>query len=133
MKQNDKLKDWFREMPAEHPSPDFTRRVMEQVMTEWRLNPVKYQPIISKKGWWTIGGMTLLFTTVLSIMHTTVADTAGSTSQETLYGINLTKILTPFSQFFGKLSEISPAFAIGILAIIALWFFDQLFIRTIRR
>ncbi len=134
MKQNDKLKDWFRELPEEQPSPDFTRRVMEQVMAEWRLNPVKYQPIISKKGWWTIGVMAFLLTTVLSVIHTTVSDTvASSSSQETLYGIDLTKIFTPFSHFFEKLSDISPAFAIGILAIIALWFFDQLFIRTVRR
>lgn len=133
MKEKDKLKDWLRELPAEQPSPDFTRKVMEQIMTEWRLNPVKYQPIISKKGWWTIGGMALLLTSILFMLHSTVSEATEVASQESILGIDLANLINPVSHYFGKLSEISPAVAIGVLAIIALWFFDQLFIRTVRR
>lgn len=74
MKSNDNLHNWFRELPREYPSPNFNKKVMEQVMTEWRLNPVKYQPIIGKKVWWSIGGLALLLTTLLSFMHSTLSD-----------------------------------------------------------
>lgn len=133
MNKKDKLTDWFSELPTEQPSTDFTRKVMDQIMTEWRLNPVKYQPIISKKGWWTIGGMALLLTTILFMIHSTVLEPTETTSQQSLFGFDLSNLITPISYYFSKLSDISPAVVIGLLAIFALWFFDQLFIRAVRR
>ena len=133
MNDKNNLKDWFRELPTEQPSTDFTRKVMDQIMTEWRLNPVKYQPIISKKGWWTICGMALLLTTILFMTHSAVIEATETTSQQSLFGFDLSNLITSVSHYFSKLSDISPAVVIGFLAIIALWFFDQLFISTIRR
>jgi hypothetical protein len=106
---------------------------MEQVMTEWRLNPVKYQPIIGKKVWWSIGGLALLLTTLLSFMHSTLSDSTETATQPSLFGFDMTQPITQASSLLGKLTDISPAVAIGVFAIIALWFFDQLFVRTVRR
>ena len=59
MSQKDILKEWFKEIPQEQAPSDFTQKVMKVVMSEWRLNPIKYQPIISKKAWWMIGNYSL--------------------------------------------------------------------------
>ena len=53
MNQKDIIKQWFKELPPENPSSEFTGKVMKRVMSEWSLNPVRYQPMISRRGWWT--------------------------------------------------------------------------------
>ena len=133
MSQIDIMKKWFKELPPENPSPDFTLGVMKRVMSEWSLNPVKYQPIISRRGWWTIAITTLILTGVLFMLHSTLPTGAESaTKATTLYGIDLSLLLAPVSQLFIKLNNISPTVAIGALAILALWFFDQLFVKTVK-
>ena len=134
MNQNDIMNKWFKELPPEDPSPDFTVKVMKRVMSEWSLNPVKYQPIISKRGWWTIAFITLVVTAILFLLHSFLPTAAESASQtQNFYGIDLLQLLAPINQLFVKLNNISPAVAIGILAILALWFFDQLFVKTVKR
>ena len=134
MNQPDIMKKWFKELPPEAPSPDFTSAVMKRVMSEWSLNPTKYQPIISKRGWWTLAIITLLLTTLLFLLHSSLPTEADSLAQaKTVYGIDLAQLFLPVNQFFVKLTNISPAIAIGALAILALWFFDQLFVKAVRR
>ena len=134
MNQQDIMKKWFKELASEEPSPDFTSTVMKRVMSEWSLNPVKYQPIISKRGWWTVAIITLLLTTLLFLLHSSLPTEADSLAQtKAVYGIDLAQLFLPINQLFVKLTNISPAIAIGALAILALWFFDQLFIKTVRR
>jgi len=130
MSQKDLLKEWFKELPSEQPSPDFQVKVMQRVMSEWTLNPIKYQPIIGKKGWWTMGLIAFLLTSILFMLHSSLPSAAPA---KTVYGLDLLQLFAPVSHLFEKLNSISPAVAIGVLAIIALWFFDQLFVRTIRR
>jgi hypothetical protein len=134
MNQKDSMKEWFRELPPEQAPPDFTLKVMQRVMSEWTLNPVKYQPIISRKGWWTIALIAFLLTSVLFMLHSSLpTGTAAVTQTKTLYGIDLSQLLAPINHLFVKLNNISPAVVIGALAIIALWFFDQLFVKTVKR
>jgi len=134
MNQQDIMKKWFKELPLEEPSPDFTSTVMKRVMSEWSLNPVKYQPIISRRGWWTVAIITLLLTTLLFLLHSSLPTEADSLAKtKAVYGIDLDQLFLPINQLFVKLTNISPAIAIGALAILALWFFDQLFIKTVRR
>ena len=134
MNQNDIMKKWFKELPPEDPSPDFTDRVMKRVMSEWSLNPVKYQPIISKRSWWTMALITLITTSVLFILHSSLPTGSESAAQaKTVYGFDLSQLFLQFNQLFVKLTNISPAAAIGALAILALWFFDQLFVKAVRR
>jgi len=134
MSQKDLLKEWLKELPSEQPSPDFTVKIMKRVMTEWTLNPIKYQPIIGKKGWWTMGFIAFLLTSILFMLHSTLpSGTEVTTQSKSIYGIDLAQLFAPVSQLFEKLNNISPAVAIGALAIIALWFFDQLFVKTVRR
>ena len=134
MNQQDIMKKWFKELASEEPSPDFTSTVMKRVMSEWSLNPIKYQPIISKRGWWTVAIITLLLTTLLFLLHSSLPTEADSLAQtKAVYGIDLAQLFLPINQLFVKLTNISPAIAIGALAILALWFFDQLFIKTVRR
>jgi hypothetical protein len=123
MSKKDHLKDWFRELPLEQASPDFSSSVMKQVMSEWTLNPYKYQPIISKKAWWTIGLIAAAITGILFSVHSSVSNY----TRLSVLGIDFSQILSFLGLFFNKLNNISPAFAVGALAIIALWFFDQLF------
>jgi hypothetical protein len=133
MSQKDLMKEWLKELPSEEPSPDFTVKVMQRVMTEWTLNPIKYQPIISKKGWWTMGFVAILLTSFLFLLHSSLpAGSENAEQSKSLYGIDLVQLITPISQLFEKLTTISPAVAIGALAIIALWFFDQIFVKTVR-
>ena len=133
MSQKDLMKEWFKELPPEQPSADFKVKVMQRVMTEWTLNPVKYQPIISKKGWWTLVLIAVLLTTVLFMLHSSLPTGIETvTSAKTIYGIDLSQLLAPFNHLFTKLNNISPTVAIGALAIIALWFFDQLFVKTVK-
>ena len=127
MNKKDYLKEWFRELPAEQAPPDFSIKVMQRVMSEWSLNPYKYQPIISKKAWWTICLMAFVITGMLFSIHSSMPNTYTDEHLQGFGGINLSNIFSVFSRYFNKLNNISPAVAIGTLAIIALWFFDQLF------
>jgi len=134
MNQQDNMKKWFKEMPPEDPSPDFTATVMKRVMSEWSLNPVKYQPIISRRGWWTVAVVTLLLTGLLFLLHSSLPTDPNSLDQtQKVYGFDLSQLLLPVNLLFVKLTNISPAVAIGALAILALWFFDQLFVKVARR
>lgn len=134
MSQKDIMKEWLKELPSEQPSPDFTVKVMQRVMTEWTLNPIKYQPIISRKSWWIIGSIAIMLTSFLFMIHPSLTSGAASvTPSNTIYGLDLSQIFAPVSHLFEKLNNISPAVAIGVLAIVALWFFDQLFVKTIKR
>lgn len=134
MSQKDLMKEWFKELPLEQPSPEFTVKIMQRVMSEWTLNPVKYQPIISKKGWWTIGFIAICLTSLLFMFHSLLsAETESVAQANTVYGLDLNTLLSPVGHLFEKLNNISPAVVIGVFAIIALWFFDQLFVRTVRR
>jgi len=68
------------------------------------------------------------------MLHSSFPTGAESASQaKTVYGFDLSQLILPVSHFFEKLNNISPAVAIGALAIIALWFFDQLFVKTVKR
>jgi hypothetical protein len=51
----------------------------------------------------------------------------------TLYGLDYATLFEPVTNLLDKLNNISPPVAVGTLAIIALWFFDQLFVRTVKR
>jgi hypothetical protein len=134
MNQKDTMKEWFKELPEEQPSADFTVKVMKRVMSEWTMNPVKYQPIISKKGWWTLIMMAVLLTSILFMLHSSIpAVTASPSRNDALFGIDLSQLFSLVGHLFVKLNNISPAVVIGVLAIIALWFFDQLFVRTVKR
>ena len=134
MSQKDLMKEWLKELPSEQPPPDFTVKVMQRVMSEWTLNPIKYQPIISKKGWWTMGFIAFLVTSFLFMLHSSLpAETDAVSPSNSFYGIDLAQLFAPVGALFEKLNNISPAVAIGALAIIALWFFDQLFVKTVRR
>ena len=134
MSQKDLMKEWFKELPSEQPSPDFNVKVMQRVMSEWTLNPIKYQPIISRKGWWTMALIAMLMTSILLMLHSSLpAGTDSLSTAKTFYGLDLSKFFLPVSHFFEKLNSISPAVAIGVLAILALWFFDQLFVKTVKR
>jgi hypothetical protein len=134
MSQQDLMKEWFKELPSEQPSPDFQVKVMQRVMSEWTLNPVKYQPIISRKGWWTIALIAMLLTSILLMFYSLLpGGTDPAVQAKTIYGLDLTRILLQISRYFEKLNSISPTVVIGSLAIIALWFFDQLFIKTVKR
>jgi hypothetical protein len=134
MSQKDILKEWFKEIPQEQAPSDFTQKVMKGVMSEWRLNPIKYQPIISKKAWWMMGIIACSITSLLFALHSSLSGTSGLTDQtQTIYGIDLSKIFALLGHVFEKLNNISPAVAVSALAIIALWFFDQLFSRVVRR
>jgi hypothetical protein len=134
MNQNDIMKNWFKELPSDQPSPDFTTKVMQRVMSEWTLNPIKYQPIISRKGWWTLGFITMLLTSVLFMLHSSISALPETNTQvKTILGVDPTKYFEPVSHLFTRLNNISPAVVIGALAIIALWFFDQLFVKTVKR
>jgi hypothetical protein len=133
MNQKDNFKEWFKELPHELAPSDFSTKVMKRVMSEWTLNPIGYQPIISKKQWWILGIVALVITSFLLSLHSSLPNTADLSNQtQTLYGIDLSKIFSTFSLFISKLNSISPAVGVGVLAIIALWFFDQLFSRAIR-
>jgi hypothetical protein len=133
MSQKDILKDWFKEMPREKAPADFSTKVMKRVMSEWTLNPIGYQPIISRKTWWMMGIMALVITSILFSLHSSLPNTADLPNQtQTLYGINLSRIFTLLNLGIEKLNSISPVVAVGVLAIIALWFFDQLFSKALR-
>ena len=134
MSQNDRMKEWFKELPDDQPSPDFVVKVMQRVMSEWTSNPIKYQPIISRKGWWFLGLIAVLLTGFLLAIQASLDGSPSSAAQpNTIYGINLISIFEPASRIFSKLNSISPAVAVGALAILALWFFDQLFVKTVKR
>ena len=132
MTQKDILKVWFKELHREQAPSDFSTKVMKRVMSEWELNPIGYQPIITKKAWWMLGIMAFVITSFLFTLHSLLPNAAGLPDQtQTLLGIDVSKILSLFSLCINKLNNISPAFAVGVLAIIALWFFDQLFSRVL--
>ena len=126
------MKDWFKELPQDQPSPEFQVKVMQRVMSEWTLNPNKYQPMITSKGWWTIGLFAFVLTSLLFMLHPSVAE-QQVVSTTTLFGLDYAKLFEPMTRGLEKLNNISPPVAVGTLAIIALWFFDQLFVRTVKR
>lgn len=134
MIQKDLMSEWFKELPQEEPSPGFKVKVMQRVMSEWTLNPYKYQPMISRKGWWTIGFFAFVLTAILFMLHPDIPGGPPTAPQpSTIYGFDLFQLLEPVSRIWGRLNNISPAVAVGTFAILALWFFDQLFARTVKR
>jgi hypothetical protein len=134
MSHKDLMKDWFKELPSEQPSPEFSVKVMQRVMLEWTSNPGRYQPLISRKAGWLIGLVALLLTSILFALQSSVTESADSASQiKSTYGIDFSGLITSIGHLFEKLNSISPAVAIGVLAIIALWFFDQLIVKTVKR
>ncbi len=134
MSQKDIFKEWFKELPREKAPSDFSTKVMKRVMSEWTLNPIGYQPIISKKAWWMLGIMAVVITSVLFSLHSSLPVSSGMPDQtQTFLGINLSKLMTSFSFCIDKINNISPVVAVGAFAVVALWFFDQLFSRAIRR
>lgn len=133
MNQKENLTQWFHEMDAEKPSPDFSRKVMQDVMTDWRLNPTTYTPMITRKAWLVIIVLSFLLVIALSIMNGLVANTSYSSSLAQSSQINPLQLLEYLNNLFEKLNNISPAVGVGTLAIIALWFFDQLFSKLARR
>jgi hypothetical protein len=77
--------------------------------------------------------MALVITSILFSIHSSLPNSADLSSQpQTLYGIDFSKIFTTFSLCINKLNNISPVVVVGALAIVALWFFDQLFSRALR-
>jgi uncharacterized membrane protein YhaH (DUF805 family) len=132
MSTNDKLREWFHEIPEEKAPGDFNRKVMQGIMAEWSKNPTAYKPIISRKAWWGVGIFFVLLTIVLFMLKNAMG-VAGSTAEtQTIAGINLDYIWNFIADFFGKMNRISPAVGVGALSIIALWFFDQLYTRMAR-
>ena len=133
MSQKDLMKEWFKELPSDQPSPDFTVKVMQRVMSEWTLNPIKHQPIISRKSWWVLGIVAVLMTGFLFLLQSSMpAGIEPAAQTKGFFGFDMAQLLTPVGHLFEKLNNISPAVAIGALAIIALWFFDQLFVKTVK-
>jgi hypothetical protein len=135
MSKKDYLEEMLRELPSEKAPKGFTHKVMHQVMADWSLNPVLYKPVISKRGrgWWAI-----CFSVAASILLLfIVPDTTTETSQKIfdlsfISGFNFQPAITKISQLLSKLTNFSPAVGIGSLAIVALWFFDQLFTKLAR-
>lgn len=134
MNPTDNFTHWFKELPPEEPSANFKTEVMQRVMAEWSRNPVRYQPIISKKGWWTIALITFGFTIVLLMIHSAMPASISTSNPttSTFLGLNLSGLINPFTKMFERLNNISPVAGIGVLTIAALWFFDQLFSRTVK-
>jgi hypothetical protein len=76
----------------------------------------------------------MLMTSILVMLHSSLPSGTDSLSTaKTFYGLDLSQVFLPVSRFFEKLNSLSPAVAIGVLAILALWFFDQLFVKTVKR
>jgi hypothetical protein len=133
MSREDFLEEMFRQLQPERAPEGFSRKVMNEVMTDWSLNPTIYKPVISKKSWWTIGLVTAAFVLLLFIIQ----NATGETSQDTINlaffsDFNFKSAVAPVGQLFGRITKLSPAIGIGSLAIIALWFFDQLLTRLAR-
>lgn len=70
-KQKNKTEDQvFRELfktsfqTSKVPSDDFTREIMDQVMTEWVSQPGYFQPLFDKKTrWWLLPGIAAIIFT----------------------------------------------------------------------
>ena len=134
MSQNDIMKNWFRELPQEHPSQHFAAGVMNKVMSEWTRNPIKYQPIISRRIWWVMAVSTIGLTVLLFMLHSSIpAGTDALNQTNRIYGIDLSQLVSLITTFFVKLSNMSPTVAIGTLAIVALWVVDELIDKTVKR
>lgn len=133
MSRKDFLEEMFSELPSEKAPEGFTRKVMHEVMTDWSLNPTIYKPVISKKGWWGIGLVAVAFILFLFFIQSTIGEpTESPINLKFLSDLDVRSILAPVSRNLARLTTISPAIGIGALAIIALWFFDQLFTRLAR-
>ena len=132
MSTEDKLQEWFQEMPDERAPGDFNRKVMQEIMAEWSKNPTAYKPIISRKAWWIVGIFFVLLIIVLFMLKNAMGVADSTVGTQTIAGINLEYIWTFIADFFEKLNRISPAVGVGALSIIALWFFDQIYTRMAR-
>ncbi len=80
-----------------------------------------------------LGIMAFVITSLLLSLHSSLPGSSVMPDQtQTILGINLSKILASFTTCIDKLNSISPVVAVGALAVIALYFFDQLFSRVVR-
>lgn len=133
MHREDFLEEMFRELPREKAPEDFSRKVMNEVMTDWSLNPTIYKPVISKKAWIATGIVAAAIILLLFILQNSIGETQGvPTEIPFLSGLSFKSLMEPVSQLLGRITSLSPAIGIGSLAVIALWFFDQLLIRLAR-
>jgi len=133
MHREDFLEEMFREIPREKAPEDFSRKVMNEVMTDWSLNPTIYKPVISRKAWWVTGIVAAAIVALLIILQNAIGDTSSEQSDFYFFSeFNFKSIVEPVYHLLGKITSLSPTIGIGSLAVIALWFFDQLLTRLAR-
>lgn len=125
MKNKDNLSKYFKEIPVEEPSGNFTMLVMDRVRVEAKKSPFEYTPLISTRVWWTI-----LITITLTLLAGLLLQSyfPGQESSESLQFLNkmdFSLISKPFILLSKAFNSITVTHLFVLMGISALLLFDK--------
>lgn len=129
METKDRLSIYLKELPAEEPSVNFTRLVMERVRVEARKAPVVYQPLITPPMWrWIFVSITLLLVGAI-LLTTYFPGSESAAGAFSLPKVDLSFLNRPFVMLTNVLNNISVNYLFILAGISSLLLLDQLYSR----
>lgn len=133
MKEQDKLRSYFRELPREEPSENFTFMVMERVKMERVRTNAVYHPIISRQMWLRLlCGVILIFIGAL-VFRTYFPGNEQVGLLRPIFQFDYSLILKPLQVVSASLMKMPFSFVIALVAISLLLLVDQLYSRFVSR
>lgn len=133
MKEQDKLRSYFRELPREEPSENFTFMVMERVKMERVRTNAVYHPIISRQMWLRLlCGVILIFIGAL-VFRVYFPGNEQVGLLRPIFQFDYSLILKPLQVVSASLMKMPFSFVIALVAISLLLLVDQLYSRFVSR
>ena len=133
MKEQDKLRAYFRELPGEETSENFTFMVMDRVRKENARSQANYEPIISRQIGWKLFAGILLFFMAAVIFRTYFPGNEQPGILKPLYQLDYSSLLKPFQFISESLVKLPFTFVTTLVAVTALLFIDLFYNRFVSR
>lgn len=129
MKNQDNLSKYFKELPGEEASGDFTMRVMDRVRAETKKAPVEYSPLIRARGWWTIFIVMSLTLCGVILINSFFPGKESPEGLQILKTVDFSFVSKPFILLSNALSNLSVTHLFVLTGISVLLLFDKMYSR----
>jgi hypothetical protein len=129
MKNQDNLSKYFRELPVEEPSGNFTMLVMDRVRLETKKAHIEYAPLISTRIWWKIS-IIITLTLLAGILLQTyfpAKETSGGISF--LSNLDFSFLSEPFVLLSKVVNYLTVTHVFVLMGISFLLLFDKFYSR----
>jgi hypothetical protein len=130
MKNQDNLGKYFKELPREEPSGNFTMRVMDRVISETRRSPVEYSPLISRGVWVKISIVGVLTLLSLLLLYPYFPAKENHGGLQFLSTLDFSRVSEPFVVLSGALNNLTVTHLFVLMGISVLLLFDRFYSRV---